>query len=123
MPPKPLRWSIADQLREIINNRGLTAYALGKAAGVDAGVIQRFLGHERDIRLETAGRLAAVLGVRLAEVSTRRARPRPELPETPAVLEHDQAENETGEGENHDYKSAEIVSQGGGSEVDLATPS
>ena len=75
--PRPPRWGLSDQLREIIASRGLTAYALGQAAGIDPGVIQRFINRERDVRLGTVDRLAAVLRLRLVEVGTRRARGRP----------------------------------------------
>ena len=50
---------------------GLTAYAVGRMAGVDPGVVKRFLTGERDIRMETADRLAAALGLRLVEVARR----------------------------------------------------
>ncbi len=78
--PPPGKHGLRYQLREIVEARGLTAYALGKRAGVDPGVVSRFLTGERDIRLETADRLAAVLGLRLVEVGTkgkagRRVRP------------------------------------------------
>ena len=90
---------LADQLREIIASRGLTAYGLGRDAGVDAGVIHRFLAGERDIRLETAGRIAAALGLRLVEVAGRRgkapARPRARSADTPAVAERPPADIDT----------------------------
>jgi Helix-turn-helix len=66
------------QLRELIEARGLTPYAVGRLADppVDPGVVSRFLRGERDLYLETAGRLAAALGLRLVEVAKRgRARP------------------------------------------------
>ena len=70
------RHSLTYQLREIIESRGLTAHGLGRLAGVDAGVISRFLTGQRDIRMETADRIAAALGLRLIEVGRpgRRAR-------------------------------------------------
>jgi len=76
-PRDPGRHALSDQLREVIGSRGLTAYGLGKKAGVDPGVIQRFLNRERDVRLETVDRLAAALGLRLVEVARRgKGRPR-----------------------------------------------
>ena len=57
--------SISDQLRNAIEARGVTHYRLGKDAAVATGVIDRFVSRERDIRLETAARLAAVLGLSL----------------------------------------------------------
>jgi transcriptional regulator with XRE-family HTH domain len=69
--------SLSNQLRDVIDSRGLTAYALGKDAGVDPGVIQRFLNRERGLTMATADRLAEALGLRLVEVAARgRGRPR-----------------------------------------------
>jgi hypothetical protein len=63
-------------LREIIEARGLTAYAAARMAEVDPGVVSRFLAGERDIRMGTADRLAVALGLRLVEVA-RKVRGRP----------------------------------------------
>src|SRR3954447_1740817 len=52
-------------LREFIRQSGLSTYALGRDAEVDPGAIQRFLSGERDLRLETAARIAATLGLDL----------------------------------------------------------
>jgi transcriptional regulator with XRE-family HTH domain len=70
----PDRHDLGHQLRAIIASRGLTSYALGQAAAVDPGQISRFLNGTRDLRLETAGRIARALGLRLVEVArpTRR---------------------------------------------------
>jgi hypothetical protein len=65
------RHTLSGQLRDVIESRGLSAYALGKLAEVDPGVVSRFLTGERDIRMETADRLAVALGLRLVEVGTR----------------------------------------------------
>jgi len=77
--PAANKHTLSYQLREVIEARGLSAYAAGKLAGVDPGVVQRFLTAERDIRLETADRLALALGVRLVEVG-RAVRPRATRP-------------------------------------------
>lgn len=83
----PSRHTLSYQLREIIDARGLTAYAAGQLAGVDPGVVSRFLRGQRDIRLETADRLAAALGLRLVELA-RKARPgRAGRPTGPADVE------------------------------------
>ena len=66
---------ISRQLRAMIEARGLSAAELGRAAGVDGGVISRFLNGERDVRLETVDRLAEVLGLRLIEGVKGRGRP------------------------------------------------
>jgi plasmid maintenance system antidote protein VapI len=59
------RTALPDELREGIRQSGKNVYQLAKASGVSHPVILRFLSGERDIRLETAGKLAATLGMRL----------------------------------------------------------
>jgi transcriptional regulator with XRE-family HTH domain len=81
--PASSRHSLSTQLKDIIESRGLTAYAVGRSAGVDPGVVQRFLSGERDIRLETADRIGAALGLRLVELG-RKVRGRPARGEDPA---------------------------------------
>jgi len=57
-------------LRRGIKKSGLSHYAIGKMAEVQASQIDRFMLPEddprhRDLRLSTAGRVARVLGLRL----------------------------------------------------------
>ena len=100
------RQVISGQLRMMIQARGMTAYALGQQAGVDPGMIQRFLNQERDIRLDTLDRLADVLGLRLVEGARGRGRPtrsdrattparavRPSPPPSPAIVAQDADES------------------------------
>jgi len=72
----PNKHTLSYQLREIIDARGLCAYAVAKLAEIDPGILSRFLSGARDIRLATADRIAAALGLRLVEVGkVRRGRP------------------------------------------------
>lgn len=77
---------LADQLRELIQRSQLSNYALGRRAGVAEEVIRRFVRGERDLRLETAGRIAAALGVAPLTAARRRApaiiRTRPSVEDT-----------------------------------------
>ncbi len=75
--PAASKHSLSNQLRGVIEGRGVTAYALGQDSGVDATVIARFLASERDIRMGTADKLAAALGLRLVELAMPRPRGRP----------------------------------------------
>jgi plasmid maintenance system antidote protein VapI len=52
----------------------LNEYALNKASGVAPIVIDRFLNGERGLTFETAGKLAAVLGLHLAPFKAQRQR-------------------------------------------------
>ena len=61
---------LAKSLRKAICESGMTHYSLGKVSGVDTAVIDRFVSGERDIRLETAGRIAEALGYSLVESET-----------------------------------------------------
>ena len=55
---------IADAIRAAIQDSCLTAYALGKRAGLAPQIISRWLSGERpDISLATAEKLAVALGV------------------------------------------------------------
>ena len=56
---------INEQLRKAIEKRDESYYALAKRSGVDAVVISRFVCGERDLRLDTAAKLAAALGLEL----------------------------------------------------------
>ena len=78
--PAPDRRTLSYQLREIVASRGLSAYAVAKAAGIDPGVLSRFLSGTRDIRMETADRIAAALGLRLVEVGKGPGRARTPRP-------------------------------------------
>ena len=61
---------LAQQLKGAIAATGQSLYSIAQSSGVAAPVLQRFVNGERGITLETAGKLAAYLGLGL-------------LPETP----------------------------------------
>lgn len=67
MPTKPLD----ETLKAAIRKSGLTHYAIGKQAGVDPSVIDRFMadrdaaGRGGDMRLSTASKIAAAMGLEL----------------------------------------------------------
>jgi len=58
---------LADDLRTAILASGRTNYDIAKEAGIGPEILGRFLdGTRADIRLNTAGKIAAALGLRLA---------------------------------------------------------
>lgn len=62
---------LADDLKNAIKASGLTHYAIGKAAGIRPEIVARFVSGEReDIRIGTAGKIAAVLGLELKPIGT-----------------------------------------------------
>jgi len=56
---------LTQQLQAAIAATGQSLYSLSQASGVAAPVLQRFVNGERGITLETAGKLAAHLGLSL----------------------------------------------------------
>jgi transcriptional regulator with XRE-family HTH domain len=68
------RHTVSQQLRDVIRHRGLTAYALARDAGIDPGMVSRFLTGERSLRLDSVDRIAAALGLRLVEVGRAKGR-------------------------------------------------
>jgi hypothetical protein len=57
--------SLSETLREAIRSSGKSVYQIAKAASVSQIVVSRFLSGERDIRMETADRLAEVLELKV----------------------------------------------------------
>jgi hypothetical protein len=57
--------ALSRALREAIRGSDKSVYQIAKAANVSQIVVSRFLSSERDIRMETADRLADVLGLKL----------------------------------------------------------
>jgi transcriptional regulator with XRE-family HTH domain len=81
------RHSLSQQLLDVIASREITPYALAKLAGVDPGIVARFVSGQRDITLATADRLALPLGVRLHEVAARAVRRKPAIASPSASAE------------------------------------
>ena len=69
-PAPPLQLSrtgaLSRALRGAIRSSDKSVYQIAKAANVSQIVVSRFLSGERDIRMETADRLAEVLGLKIA---------------------------------------------------------
>jgi transcriptional regulator with XRE-family HTH domain len=65
--PTPPAVSVDDRLRDVIARRGLSAFALGRAAGVDRSQVSRFVNRERDLTGVSFARLCAALGLDLVE--------------------------------------------------------
>ena len=57
--------TITDQLKKAIRESELSNWKLAQVAKVDQGVISRFMAGERDLKLETAAKIVAALGMEL----------------------------------------------------------
>jgi plasmid maintenance system antidote protein VapI len=62
--PKP---TLAEDLKAAIAASGMNDNQLAKAAGISPIAIGRFVRGERGLTLESAGKIAAVLGLRLTK--------------------------------------------------------
>ncbi|MBL8815193.1 MAG: helix-turn-helix transcriptional regulator [Planctomyces sp.] len=70
---KPQRTTLPDGLRQALTNSGKTSYQLMAETKISHGVILRFMKGERDIRLETAEKLAAAVGLTVNVPSAQKA--------------------------------------------------
>ena len=57
--------TITDQLKAAIKDSGLTHYRIAKDADINPESIDRFMSGGRDLRLETAAKICAVLNLEL----------------------------------------------------------
>ena len=64
-PAPPLSGSLSETLKRAIRESEMTQYQIAKRARISQIMISRFLSGERDIRLQTADRLANALGLKL----------------------------------------------------------
>ena len=71
---RPLRHAIPSQLRDVVDSLGLTPPLSPNPAGIDPGMVARFVRGERDLRIETVDRIAAARGLRLVEVGRSKGR-------------------------------------------------
>jgi transcriptional regulator with XRE-family HTH domain len=75
-PRAKARPSLSHRLRETIAGRRLSGREVARLAGVDPGLVCRFISGKRTLRLDTADRIAEALGLRLVETApARRRRP------------------------------------------------
>jgi DNA-binding phage protein len=66
--------SFSDQVRQAIDQCGMTRYAIAKATGLTEGALSRFMSGERDMTLRTLERIAPLIGVRLVVHQPKRRR-------------------------------------------------
>lgn len=57
--------TMSNQVRQAIDNCGMTRYAIAKATGVSEGALSRFMSGDRDMTLRTLERIALLIGVSL----------------------------------------------------------
>jgi plasmid maintenance system antidote protein VapI len=75
--PSTRKAPISQALRKAIRERGLTAYAAARKAGVSVDAVQRFLKHQRGLTLATVDKLSAALELTLCPEDPPFGRDRP----------------------------------------------
>jgi transcriptional regulator with XRE-family HTH domain len=73
---RPKVRAFSEQLRDAMVSSGHTGAELAELAGVDPGVISRFMAGKREIRTTTVDRIAEALGLRLVEIARPKGRGR-----------------------------------------------
>ena len=68
---------LGDRLRAAILGAGVSVYQVAQRSGVCHPTLSRFLSGERDIRLGTASKLAAFLGLELTPTKAAPTRSKP----------------------------------------------
>lgn len=72
MSAKRNKVDLAEQLRATFEQSGMSKFELARRSGVSYSGVHRFISGERDITLDTASRLAEVLGVEFHQVRRTR---------------------------------------------------
>ncbi len=67
--------ALASELRSAIDESGANWYQLAKRAGIDESAVRKFSTRERSLSLDSAGRLADALGLRLVRPGKARKFP------------------------------------------------
>ena len=82
MPAKRLSPAINEKhllsvrLKAAVEDSGLSLFAISKRAGLNHSILERFVKGQRDLKLASADKLAAALGLRLVEPVRQARRPR-----------------------------------------------
>lgn len=69
------RIKLSDQIRQAVNDSGLSRYMICKGAGIDQGSFSRFMQKKIGLSLPTLDALADVLGLNIVTTGKR-----PEIP-------------------------------------------
>jgi plasmid maintenance system antidote protein VapI len=56
---------ISDSLKRFVIDTGLSNYEISKLTGLSQSVLSRWINNQRDITLETAAKIACVIGAEL----------------------------------------------------------
>ena len=69
------RVTLSDQIRQVVNDSGVSRYAICKASGIDQGQFSRFMAGTKGLSIGALDNLADVLGLNIVTTGKR-----PEIP-------------------------------------------
>jgi predicted XRE-type DNA-binding protein len=78
MPKKKQRLSLSDELRQAIEQSGVSRYSIWQQTGIDQGSLSKFMDGERGLGMESIDKLADLLGLHIctADAKSRRSKGR-----------------------------------------------
>ena len=70
------RVMLSDQVRQAVDDCGMTRYAIWKATGIDQATLSRFVTGERRLSMDSLDRLADLLDLNITTGRRRRSKGR-----------------------------------------------
>ncbi|MCZ6492671.1 MAG: helix-turn-helix domain-containing protein [Planctomycetota bacterium] len=70
------RVMLSDQVRQAVDDCGMTRYAIWKATGIDQATLSRFVAGERRLSMDSLDRLADLLDLNITTGRRRRSKGR-----------------------------------------------
>lgn len=78
MPKQKQRLSLSDELRQAIEQSGVSRYSIWQQTGIDQGSLSKFMDGERGLSIESIDAIAELLGLHIctADAEPRRTKGR-----------------------------------------------
>ena len=76
MPKKKQRTSLSDELRQAVEQSGLSRYSIWQQVGIDQGTMSKFMAGDRGLSIESIDKLADLLGLHICSADAERSRPK-----------------------------------------------
>jgi transcriptional regulator with XRE-family HTH domain len=72
--PKKKRKPLSDELREAVEQSGLSRYSICQQTGIDQGTMSKFMAGARGLSIESIDTLADLLGLHICKPDAGQAR-------------------------------------------------
>ena len=76
MPKKKQRTSLSDELRQAVEQSGLSRYSVWQQTGIDQGTMSKFMAGDRGLSIESIDKLADLLGLHICSADAEQRRPK-----------------------------------------------